>query len=236
MYYWNQDNFEGLKSVGDKYSAVEGYELFGKYCLQKEKGLKKLAVASIKEFVTVSKSRSLKVQREIAEELSSLAFWNSEIHQLLAHPLVEFLKGVLEQWASDDSNNPIPHKWLGYIGGDLSSYERALEIDPTDEICISQIAQAHLNNVDFQTHHLSESLFLGDINDATNSLQSAQLLIDRLATEHVALKMRRELEYYNNLLGCWVEYLELGIDESFSDWCESKREKFNFWSIVYYGQ
>lgn len=236
MYYWNQDNFEGLKSVGDKYSAVEGYELFGKYCLQKEKGLKKLAVASIKEFVTVSKSRSLKVQREVAEELSSLGFWNSEIHQLLAHQLVEFLKGVLEQWASDDPNNPIPHKWLGYIGGDLSSYERALEIDPTDEICISQIAQAHLNNVDFQTHHLSESLFLGDINDATNSLQSAQLLIDRLATKHVALKMRRELEYYNNFLGCWVEYLELGIDESFSDWCESKREKFNFWSIVYYGQ
>ncbi|GLT19210.1 hypothetical protein GCM10007938_29920 [Vibrio zhanjiangensis] len=236
MDYWNKDNFEGLKSVGEKYSAVEGYELFGKYCLQKEKGLKKLAVSSIKEFVTVSKSKSLKVQREIAEELSSLGVWNSEIHQLLAHPLVEFLKSVLEQWTLDEPSNPIPHKWLGYIGGDLSSYERALEIDPTDEICISRIAQAHLNDVDYQTHHLSESLFLGDIRDATNSLQLVASLIDRLTTKHVRLKMRGELEYYNNLLSCWMEYSELGIDEPFADWCVSKGEKFNFWSIAYYRQ
>lgn len=236
MYYWNQDNFEGLKSVGEKYSSIEGYELFGKYCLQKEQGLNKLAVASIKEFVTISKGKSLKEQREIAEELSSLAFWNGEIHQLLTYPLVEFLKAVLKQWASDDPNNPIPHKWLGYIGGDISSYERALEIDPTDEICISRIALSHIDDVDFQTHHLSESLFLGDFSDATSSLKLARSLIDTLRTADTKLKMRRELEYFDSLLGCWEEYSRLGIDEPFPDWCASKGEKFNFWSIVYYNQ
>ena len=234
MYYWNQDNFEGMKSVGEKYSSIESYELFGKYCLLKEQGLKKLAVASIKEFVSVSKNRTLKEQRGIAEELASLSFWNGDIHQLLAHPLVEFLKEVLELWTSDDRDNPTPHKWLAYIGGDISYYERALELDPTDEICISRIAQAHLNDLEFQTHHLSESLFLGDLREAKNSLLAAQSLIDTLSTEDVKSKMQKELEYFYNLLDCWEEYSKLGIDESFPNWCASKGEKFNFWSIVYY--
>ncbi len=234
MYYWNQDNFEGLRSVGEKYSSLDGYELFGKYCLQKEQGFKKLAVATVKEFVSCSKSRSLEEQRVIAEELSSLGFWNGEIHQLLSHPLVEFLKEVLELWALDEPRNPTPLRWLGYIGGDISYYERALQLDPADEICITRIAQAHMNDVDFQTHHLSESLFLGDFNDAKNSLQSANYLIKRLSTEGIRSKMQNELEYYNCLLGFWEEYSKLGINEPFPDWCASKGEKFNFWSIVYY--
>ena len=236
MNYWNQSNFEGLKSVGEKFSSYKGYELFGKYCLQKEQGLKKLAVASIKEFVSLSKSKSQTEQRCIAEELSSLGFWNGEIHQLLSHPLEEFLKEVLELWTAEEPDNPTPHKWLGYICGDISSYERALELDPSDEICISRIAQTHLNDVDFQTHHLSESLLLGDFDDAKNSLQLAQSLIDTLSTEEIRLKMQNELEYYNSLLGCWEEYSKLGIEQSFPDWCASKGEKFNFWSIVYYDQ
>ncbi len=236
MYYWNRENFEGLKSVGEKYSSVEGYELFGKYCLQKEQGLKKLAVTSIKEFVSVSKRRTQEEQRGIAEELSSLGFWNGDIHQLLAHPLVEFLKQVLEQWASDDPANPTPHKWLGYIGGDISSYKRALKLDPKDEICISRIAQAHLNDADYQTHHLSESIFLGEFNEAKSSMRSARSLIGMLNTEELKLKMLNEMEYYDKLLSCWEEYSQLGIDGSFPNWCASKGEKFNFWSIVYYDQ
>jgi hypothetical protein len=160
MHYWNKNNFEGLKSVGEKYSSIEGYELFGKYCLQREQGLKKFAIVSVKEFVSITKNRSVAEQRRIAQELSSLAFWNSQIHQLLSHPLVEYLKQVLEHWVSTEQDNPVPYKWLGYIAGNISFYEIALRLDPKDEICINRIAQAHLNDVDYQTHHLSESLFI----------------------------------------------------------------------------
>jgi hypothetical protein len=236
MHYWNKDNFEGLKSVGEKYSSIGGYELFGKYCLQKEQGLKKLAVASIKEFVSSAKNKPAEEQKAIAEELSSLGFWNGQIHQLLAHPLVEYLKGVLEHWVSDEPDNPVPHKWLGYIAGDISFYEKAHQLDPKDEICINRIAQAHLNDVDYQTHHLSESVFLGDFNDAKKSLQAAQSLIDRLTTEAIKSDMQNELDYFIRLLGCWEEYSCLGVEETFPNWCASKGKKFNLWSIVYYDQ
>ncbi|MEL4430953.1 hypothetical protein [Shewanella mangrovisoli] len=163
MNYWNCDNFEGLKAIGALYSARKGYELFGQYCLQKEQGLKKQAIATVNQFVSHCKTLPLAEQRQMAEELSSLGFWHRETHQLLAYPLIVLLKGVLSQWTLDEPNNPIPHKWLGFIAGDIDSYERALTLEPTDEICLTQVALSHLNSVDFQTHHLSESVLLGGV-------------------------------------------------------------------------
>lgn len=66
MYYWNKDNFDGLKDIGSKYSSIENYELFGDYCLKKEQGLKKLAVKSLNEFIVAAKKLSISSQRDIA--------------------------------------------------------------------------------------------------------------------------------------------------------------------------
>lgn len=225
-----------MKSIGEKYASTKGYELFGKYCLQKEQGLKKLAVSSIKEFVADVKKRPIKEQRVIAAELSSLGFWHGEAHQLLAHPVVEFLKEALEHWAADEPNNPTPYKWLGYVAGDISAYERALALDPEDEICVSRIALSHLSDIDYQTHHLSESLFLGDLNDATSALEKAKYLIATLSSQDSKLEMQKELEYFNDLLACWEEYSSLKIEVSFPHWCTSKGKKFNFWSVMYYDE
>ncbi len=235
MSYWNRDNFEGLKSIGETYSAIENYQLFGTYCQQKEQGLKKLAIASIKQFISHSKSRSLQEQREITEELSSLSFHNRNIH-LLSHPLTVYLKEVLTLWASDEPNNPTPHKWLGYITADISSYEKSLQLSPNDEICIYQITQEYFRQVDYQTHHLSESLFIGNISHAKHTLHLALSLIETLHTETIKSQMQDTLEYFNNLLNCWEEYSQLNIEQPFPQWCASKGEKFNFWSVIYYDQ
>lgn len=234
MHYWNKDNFEGLKSIGEKFSSIEGYELFGRYCLQKESGYKKLANVAVEQFVAIAKTKSLDKQRETAVELSSLGFWNGKIHQLLTYPLVTYLTDVLKQWTSDEPENPTPCKWLGYLVRDISYYEKALQLDPNDDICISQIAQAYISDLDYQTHHLSESLFLGDLDHAKKTLASAQALITRLTIEAARATLNDELGYYANLLSCWEEYLALSEKTSFPDWCASKGHKFNFWSIAYY--
>lgn len=234
MNYWNSDNFEGLKAIGTQYSARKGYELFGQYCLQKEQGLKKQAIATLNQFVSHCKSLSLADQRHIAEELSSLGFRHRETHQLLAYPLIVLLKDVLTQWMLDEPNNPIPHKWLGFIAGDTDFYERALVLEPTDEICLTQVALSHLNSVDFQTHHLSESVLLGDISRAKDSLASAQALIVGLQTIERKSRLQNRHDYYQSMINCWEEYSTLAGDEPFPDWCAAKGEQFYFWSIIYY--
>lgn len=156
------------------------------------------------------------------------------MERFLPLPLVELLKLVLQKWIVDEPENPISHKWLGYVTGDISSYERVLEIDPKDEICITRIAQAQLNDIDYQTHHLSESLFIGEYSDAKASLDKAKSLVNTLSSKDIKAKMQSELEYHNRLLGSWCEYSKLKINGEFPNWCASKGEKFNFWSIVYY--
>lgn len=234
MHYWNRDNFEGLQSIGEKYSPISGYELFGKYCLQKEQGLKKQAVTAIKEFVASTSSKPIEIQREISEELASLAYWNGHIHQLLSHPLVEFLQSVFQQWTYDEVENPVPYKWLGYVAGDLASYKKALLLNPNDEICISRIAMAHLYEIDYQTHHLSESQFLGDFKEAEDALDKAQALVSRLTDLSSASKIQHELDDYRLLLNCWHDYSSLKPGTPFPDWCASKGHDFGFSSIVYY--
>lgn len=234
MYYWNQQNFEGLKSIGNKYVSIQEYEAFGRYCLLKEQGLKKQAVAAVKEFVASAKEKSIETQRKIASEIASLGFWNDEIHQLIAHPLQVYLQEVLSSWAVEEKTDATPYRWLGYISGDLSAYENALVIDPEDEICITRLAQAHLNDVDYQTHHLSESHLLGELSDAKHSLREAEILIESLKTEKIKSSMQEELGYFNRMLDSWEEYSKLETKVSFPEWCAIKGKKFNFWSIVYY--
>ncbi len=236
MHYWNQDNFEGLRAIGEKYISMEGFGFFGKYCLQKEQGLNKQAIVSIRAFVADVRSSSQKVQRNMAEELCSLSFGNRAVHQLLAYPLKIFLKEVLTNWTKEEPQNPIPYKWLGYVSRDISFFERAHELDPKDEICIGQIAQAHFNDIDYQTHHLSESLFLGSLKDAQLSLQSAESLITKLSTNKIKSKMQSEFKYYHQLLSCWQKYSRLSSAKSFPEWCAAKGMSFDFWSIVHYDQ
>ena len=234
MYYWNQDNFTGLKSIGEKYSSIEDYKHFGDYCLKKEKGLKKMAIVALNEFVSESKNKPQKAQRIIAEELASLGFYNREVHQLLAFPLVVYLKDVLNKWIVDDSINPIPYKWLGYVFRDISYYEKALQLDPNDEVCIYRIAQACLNEIDFQTHHLSESKFLGDFKNANLELIKSKSLINRLSSDEMKSTMQSKYEYYLNLLESWDKYSKNETNQPFPEWCASRGEEYNFWSIVYY--
>jgi len=234
MQYWNQNNFTGLKSIGKKYSAIPVYKLFGEYCLKKEEGLKKIAVATLKDFVSESKIKSQKEQRIIAEELSSLGFYNRDVHQLLAFPLVKYLKEVLNQWTIDDPANLIPYKWLGYISGDISCYKKALKLDPKDDICISRIAQSYINEIDYQTHHLSESKLLGDFKNAKLILSKSKSLIDRLSSDEMKSTILLEYEYYQKLLESWDKYSKIETKQSFPDWCASRGKEYNFWSIIYY--
>ncbi len=140
MRYWNQENFAGLKNVGEKYSSLTGYELFGQYCLFKEQGLKKQANAAITKFIASAKTQSIQIQREIAVELSALNFWNSDIHQLMAYPLKIYLQEVLARWAGKEEADATPHRWLGHIAEDISEFEKALVIDPKDEISLTRLA------------------------------------------------------------------------------------------------
>lgn len=236
MYYWNQDNFKGLKDIAERYSAKNDYEAFANYCFLKEKGLRKQAHIAIEDFISLTKRKSIEEQREIARELVSLSYFNKDVHQLIPHQLHQFLIVILKDWAEKETGDVNPYRWLGYLCRDLDFYEKAIIISPTDEISIIELAKGTLNNVDYQTHHLSETRFIGEIEDARISLESACKLIEKLEPGQIRDSLHERYNYFKRLIDTWEEYKKEQRETSFSEWCKTKGENFNFWTIVYYNK
>ena len=234
MFYWNQSNFEGLKSVGEEYLSKQGYEDFANYCLYKEKGLKKKANESIRKYVSNINTWDVEKKRELSQELASLWFWHQGIHQLLSHPLHQFVFKTLQEWCETEPNNALAHRWFAVMGGGLEHFEKALKIDRKDEISISRLAQAHINDVDYQTHHLSESLLIGTEEELEASINEATIYVSMLYTDKLKDALVKEISYYSDLFHAWKEYNTEKTGESFPEWSKSKGKEFNFWSIVYY--
>ena len=239
MRYWNQSNFEGLKSIGEQYADRSGFAAFSRYCLLAEKGLRKPALAAAREFIIGMEALPVTQQRACAEELTALSYRHAEVHRLLPHPLRMSLKAILQQWTDAEPDNPIPWKWLGYLVMDLEASRRAHELDPGDEISLGALFGEQLNQVDFQTHHLCESCFLGEESEAEQALDRAESLLAYLENEDKRAACRREVDYFRDLLAAWRDYTSTEREETFPRWCEKQEggkqgKSFRFWSIHYY--
>lgn len=230
----DQENFETLAVIGEAYSAKEGYALFGRYCLHKEAGLNKAAISAIREFVVHARGKPVSTQREIALELVQLGYSNQRAHQLLPHPLRECLKEVFQQWSEDEPESAIPLKWLGYASRDVLFYHKALAIDPDDPVCIIEVATSCLNYVYYQTHHLSESFFIGDPDESRKTLAKVDEWLARLPPSPKKEALQSEVAYFNHLVGCWEEYTGQDAKEAFPEWCADREKDIRFSSVYYY--
>lgn len=236
MYYWNKDNFEGLIDIAEEFKSKDGYELFADYCKLREQGLKKQAVSTIRKFVEQQKSTSILNQRNVAVCIAELCFWRSDVHQLMSHPLQVFITSVLESWCSTNSPDA-PYTWLGYMTGNVAHFKTALEYNPKDQVALSRLALSAIDSVDYQTHHLSESLFLGDEKTAIDSLKIANQYIEQLEESDAKARLRNELSEYEELVGAWLEFSsdkERKHKGSFPEWASENGSNVNFRTIVYY--
>jgi hypothetical protein len=234
MYFWNDDNFNGLKEIGEKYASESQYEAFSRYCLFKEKGLKNEAKTAIEQFIVSNQSKSKKEQRNIIEELSALNYRNKKVHQLIPHQLQQYMISVLGNWSEEEPGNAIPYRWLGFIKSDLHSYKRAIEIDSNDIISLIAIISFNLNHVDYQTHHLNESMFIGKLDEADELLDEVNELLCRIVQTDVRDNILSEYYYYRKLLDSWKEYKTEKMDIGFPEWAELRKQDFRFHKAYYY--
>ena len=234
MFYWNQTNFEGLKSIGNAYLSMPGYEDFANYCITKEQGLKNQANKFIDDFVSNIESWNTEEQRKLAQEITSLWFWHQEVHQLLSHPLKQFILKILKEWCESEPNNAVAHRWLGCLGGGLEYFEKALENDATDQISIYQLALAYLDDANYITHHLSESKLLGTEEELATAIDKARNYANILKTTELKKEIQDEIDCYAELFLAWKHYRIEKPALTFPEWAKSQNHEYKFCSIVYY--
>lgn len=88
------------------------------------------------------------------------------VHLLNAN--VVYFAMQIDNWCLTESTE-LPFTWLGYMTGNQNYYIRALEQNSKDQVALTRLAYSALNDVDYQTHHLCETLFLGHdkVNEAS---------------------------------------------------------------------
>lgn len=235
MHYWNKENFDGLKAIAEKYLEKYDYINFAEYCRNQELGLRKKALQSLRDFIVHLDSLEYEKQKAMAKEIIELQYLNRNIHQLSSHLLQQKLIAIFEAWIVEVDAPADPFRWLAYLKNESQLYEEALKRESTDQISLCKLTDTYLDRVDYQLHHLGDSLFLGSVDDAELCLMQAQHYLKKIESEHYKEYYTKEFDELFMLLDLWKKYSGEESQLTFPDWSRIEGYELGFSSTYNYG-
>lgn len=209
-HFWNQDNFEFLEQMAQKFSFDPAFQWFVEYCTLKAQGLRKPAMAKATAFAKSSSQKPLLDRIRIIEPLILSQYQHPNIHWLLPHPIHHWLiQPTLKQWQAAYPTQSAPWRWYGYFYRDRAFLRKALECDPSDEIARYYLIEFLLGGVDYAFHHLPDFLVNegGDEEEIRRNLIEIQDLLKDLPSSSGKREFL-EIDFLENqvLLEAWLEF------------------------------
>ncbi|WHY03316.1 hypothetical protein [Neobacillus sp. DY30] len=220
-----------------KNDRLDEYPLFKKFCVLKEKGLRKDSFKVLSIFIDEAKKWSNDKQQDFACWLFALFEVSDSIHNLLVHPLEEnLLKPILEDWMKNNPIDPRPHRWYGvflHTEKRLEYLNKALELGGSSEqLSLLKLIDINLYSLWYSFHHISEDLYLGDIEEDSRLITETQQLNNKVECQQTRKNNEGELNYYRELLNDWKMFKNEQTKD-FVNWCK-KRGKDYHWTNSYY--
>ncbi|WP_059173974.1 hypothetical protein [Bacillus sp. FJAT-27445] len=220
-----------------KSDRLDEYPLFKKFCSLKEKGLRKDSFKELFSFIDEAKKWSNDKQRNFVCWLFALFEVSDNVHHLLVHPLEEnLLKPILDEWMKINPKDPRPYRWYGLF---LQTEKRidylnnALELGGTSEqLSLVKLIDSNLYSLWYSFHHISEDLYLGNIEEDSILITKSQQLNDKVECQQTKKNNDDELNYYRKLLNDWIMFKNEQTND-FVNWCKN-RGKGYYWTKAYY--
>lgn len=164
MHYWNKDNFEGLTSLAAALAARDDFADLTDYCRLREAGLRREAFAALNTFLVCADTWESVKSQDAVNTVLTLYYRTPGCHQFLTQPLLNrFVYPALQRWSEDDPESIVPIRWLAILRRDPELLSRVLAADPSDVAIRRMLIERQLSSVDYATHHLSEGLFIGEL-------------------------------------------------------------------------
>ncbi len=233
MWYWNQQNFEGLISVADSIADQPQWKLFAQYCRLREQGLRPQALQAITRLIAEAASWTENARRQFADWIFATSLRIPEVHQLIPTPLKQqLLVPTLLRWAASESSNGTPERWLGFATGDRQHFSDAVLRNSNDDISRYWLVSHDLADVDHQCHHLPD-YFIGDIETAISALDRATTMSGEFTNPDIAPTFEHKfIELYDKVRD-WQAFQKSGCD-SFAAWCNANGRKYKWLQAYYY--
>lgn len=230
MYYYGKKDFEGLKRIAESFSHQPEYKLFADYCLLREQGLRKQSLQTLQKFILQAKLQTLDMQVSYCTTLIALKYQNPQI-SIFPQPLCNYAISVLQQKLQQQAADTEILNGLAYLLTRADYYEQVLRIDENNQFALFELARLYITEVDYQCHHLAQSVFLGDSRQALALLNKVERLLDKLHDQAKRESCQVEFDYYKELIQTWLQYQSELVQISFYQWCESQGKQSLFWTI-----
>ncbi|MEQ9379730.1 MAG: hypothetical protein RJP95_02620 [Pirellulales bacterium] len=233
MWYWNQDNFEGILAVADSIAHESRWSDFAEYCRLREKGLRKKALASIDNLITAADSWPTNERRRFVTWIIEAQQRLPEVHQLIVTPLQrKLIEPTLDEWSHAHPGDPIPKRLLGLATGNVDCFQQALDLAPDDDISRFRIISRLVYDVDYQCHHLPD-YFIGEPSKALDDLNVARDLSKLFVDKSIAESLADEFTELTNKVNDWVVF-QSSHQKSFAGWCDDNKRNYTWCRAYHY--
>ncbi|MDP0490101.1 MAG: hypothetical protein Q7Q71_03515 [Verrucomicrobiota bacterium JB023] len=234
MHYWNRKNFEGLRGLSSELSSIPELNGLAEYCNLREKGLRTDALQALHKFIQEAIGRDVNAKRRIVLDILSADARTPEAHQFLTHPiLTQLLFPTLEEWLSESPAAFEPLRWLGLMKSDFAHLEAALSAEPSDVPVRRRLIGIELDNVDYATHHLDESILLSPLDECRSSLFRVGQLLDGYMPSKWFESLAEEYKEYVSMLDDWELFNQSEYND-FPEWCRANDRHYRWPTKVYY--
>src|SRR5262249_2540982 len=160
--------------------------------------------AALERFLVASQSFDSATARRAAIDILEANARTSEAHQFLTQPLTaRFLFPTLQTWMVEAPHANLPVRWLGILKRDDALVAGALAMYPDDTPVRKMLVGHALDRVDFGTHHLDESYFIGSVDYALAELNRARQLIADAPDAAAFARLASEVDYFDRLVADW---------------------------------
>jgi hypothetical protein len=93
----------------------------------------------------------------------------------------------------------------------------ALSINKVDQDILRETINHYIGILNHNSHHLSESVYLGDVTMDLNTIEKIIAYIDYISDESLVNFYSKEIKYYKNQLLDWIEFQKSEI-QSFPEY------------------
>jgi hypothetical protein len=178
MHYWREDYFGDLKAAATA-AAANGWVEYSQYCANQERGLRSNAFVGLAKFIETLESTSFAERRRFLSWILSFAEDRKGRHLLIPYPLQkQVIEPTLLEWEAAEPCSSEPHRWLG----GRQHLERALELEPGDQVALKRLIIEYLRWIDYATHELPAG-YLGSIPEDLDILARVEALLPTLRDE-----------------------------------------------------
>ncbi len=225
-----------LLTIAEVTSKNPKWKEYSTYCLNREKGVRKLAFKNLDNFIKSTQSWTINEKIDFVKVIFSLFESVAEAdYGGFPQPLSEkVIKPTLEKWCEFEKTDNNPFRWYGKYYGSEDHLFKALEINPSDDLARSTILNWWTYNIYYSIHHLPDG-YIG-------SPQEDLLLIEKIKEQISLLTDNEKKEFYTKELNEDLEIIQNYIEwensecSDFEKWGKENRKRvgYNLTRVYYY--